>query len=514
MRLATLVAASERVAATRARSAKVALLAETLVEGRPWVPVLVPWLAGDLRQGKIGVGPAAVAGLLPVAPAASASLTIEDVDAAFEAVRGTSGPGSAARRTALLTDLWSRATSAEQAFLGALLTAALRQGALAGLLGEAVARAAGVELAAVRRATMLAGEPVAPCLAAFADGEAGLRAFDLELFRPVQPMLAEPVDTVDAALAALGAARFEQKIDGARIQVHRRGGEVRVWTRALLEVTDAVPEVVELVSSLPSQDLVLDGEVWAVAPDGRPLPFQTTLRRVGRRTDIPGARAEVPLHATFFDVLRVDGRVCVDDPLRARLAQLERLLAAEHRVRAVETADPAVAAAFVDAVLAEGHEGVMAKDPASPYEAGHRGARWLKLKPAFTLDLVVLAAEWGSGRRHGALSNLHLGARDGRGAFVMLGKTFKGLTDETLAWQTRALLEREVRRDGPVVHVRPELVVEVTFQDVQRSPRYPGGVALRLARVERYRPDKRPEDADTLDTVLDLFRGVTRKARR
>jgi DNA ligase-1 len=513
MQLSAVVDASARIGATRARTAKIAILAELLGAERTILPIVVPWLAGDLRQGRIGVGYAAVHGLRAIPPALDPTLTVSEVDAAFTAIGGQSGPGSATRRTELLRALFGRASPAEQAFLGSLLTAELRQGALAGLLAEAVARAAGVPAAAVRRATMLGGDLVAPCLTAFESGEPGLRAFDLELFRPVQPMLADTAERVEDALASLGAARFEQKLDGARVQVHRSGERIRVYTRALLDVTDAVPEVVELARSLPVDDLVLDGEVLAIDPAGRPLPFQTTMRRFGRKTAVADTRAAIPLHTAFFDVLRAGGTVLVDEPLRARVARLEALVPAAHRVRALDTADPAEAGAFLDAVLAEGHEGVMAKDPASPYEAGHRGARWLKLKPAWTLDLVVLAAEWGSGRRRGTLSNLHLGARDPRGGWVMLGKTFKGLTDEVLAWQTKELLARELRRDGHVVIVRPELVAEITFQDVQGSPRYPGGVALRLARVERYRPDKRPEDADTIDRVRDIFRGVARKTR-
>lgn len=510
--LAELVAASARVAATRSRTAKVTELAQVLQ--RAPVPIVVPWLAGELRQGRIGVGYATVYGLRAVPPVVEPALGIDEVDAAFTALGALEGKGSATARTGQLRALFARATAAEQAFLGALLTGELRQGALAGLLAEAVARAAGVPAAAVRRATMLSGDLVAPCVAAFESGEVGLAAFGLELFRPVAPMLADTAESVGDAVQRLGAARWEQKLDGVRVQVHRGGDRVRVFTRALLEVTDAVPEVVELAAALPADDFVLDGEVLALDASGRPHPFQVTMRRLGRKKDVAASRAGLPLHTAFFDALRLRGEVLVDRPLRERLAALAALVPAAHLVAAAEPADEAAAAAFLGSVLAAGHEGVMVKDPGSLYEAGHRGARWLKLKPAYTLDLVVLAAEWGSGRRQGSLSNLHLGARDPRGGWVMLGKTFKGLTDEMLAWQTRELLAREVRRDGHVVVVRPELVVEVTFQDVQASPRYPGGLALRLARVERYRPDKRAEDAESIDRVREVFRGGVSRSTR
>ena len=506
MRLAAIVDTSAQVAGTRSRMAKIALLAGALAQVDAPLRILVPWFAGELRQGRIGVGYASVYALRTLPPAEGATLTIAEVDEAFDVLKAQSGAGSAARRTELLRALFARATAPEASFLGALLTGELRQGALAGILADAVARAAGVPAAAVRRATMLSGDLVAPSLAAFESGEAGLRAFDLELFRPVSPMLADTAESVGDAITRLGLARWEEKLDGARIQVHRQGATVRVFT-------DAVPEVVELVSALDADDLVLDGEVLALDAAGRGLPFQTTMRRFGRKKDVAETRQTIPLHPAFFDVLRLRGQVLVDLPLRDRWAHLVALVPAAHVVRSLETADEHAANTFVDEVLARGHEGAMVKDPASPYEAGHRGARWLKLKPAWTLDLVILAAEWGSGRRKGTLSNLHLGARDPRGGWVMLGKTFKGLTDEMLAWQTRELLARELRRDGHVVYVRPELVAEVTFQDVQGSPRYPGGVALRLARVERYRPDKRAEDADTVDRVRDIFRGAVAKAR-
>jgi DNA ligase-1 len=377
---------------------------------------------------------------------------------------------------------------------------------------EAVARAARVPADAVRRAAMLAGDVVGPALAVLAGGASALDGFRLEVGRPVQPMLAQTADDPRSALAALGgAAHLDVKLDGARIQVHRRGDAVTVYTRALLPITAAVPEVVDVVRSLPVTEVVLDGEVLALRPDGRPHPFQVTMRRVGRKAEVAGLVEELPLTPFFFDLLHLDGETFLDRPLSARLDALARVVPGVWRVRSLVTDDPAAADAFLASALDQGHEGVMAKAPGSPYEAGSRGASWLKVKHAWTLDLVVLAAEWGSGRRRGTLSNLHLGARDPRtGGFVMLGKTFKGLTDEMLAWQTRELSTLETHREGHVVFVRPELVVEVAFNEVQASPRYPGGVALRFARVKAHRPDKRADEVDTIDEVRRIFAGASR----
>ncbi|MCB9687730.1 MAG: ATP-dependent DNA ligase [Alphaproteobacteria bacterium] len=513
MALARVARVGAEVAATRSRKTKIEVLAELLgATPREELPVLVPWLCGELRQGKIGVGYAALSEAIRTVAAPASSLMLAEVDAAFGAIGGLSGPGSSKARKEALAHLFARATRDEQQLLAALMAGELRQGALAGVLAEAVAAAGSVPADAVRRAAMLSGDLVHPALAAMMEGADALAAFDLTLFRPVQPMLADTADDVEQALASLGAARLETKLDGARVQVHRRGEEVRVYTRALLPVTDAVPEVVELARALPVDEIVLDGETIALDASGRPHPFQTTMRRFGRKLDVEEVRAELPLSVFFFDVLQVDGRVLVDAPLTERLAELERVVPAHARIEARTTDDPEEARAFLQSVLDQGHEGLMAKSPASPYEAGHRGSAWLKLKPAWTLDLVILAVEWGSGRRQGWLSNLHLGARDpGTGGYVMLGKTFKGLTDEMLAWQTRELLAREVRREGHVVHVRPELVAEVAFQDVQTSPRYPGGMALRLARVKAYRPDKGPADADTVDTVRAIHAGRARR---
>jgi DNA ligase 1 len=524
LNLAEVVSASAAVSATRSRTAKAGHLA-ALLRGQPpeTLRVVVPWLAGELHQGKIGIGWAAVSDALRAPPAAVSTLTVAEVDQALTALANLSGKGSAGHRREAMAALFALCAEAEQRFVAALLTGELRQGALDGVmltgelrqgaldgvLVEAVASAASVPADAVRRAVMLSGGLVPPSLAALLGGEGALAAFRLEVMRPVQPMLAQTAEGVDEALELLGEARFEAKLDGARVQVHRKGSEVRIYTRALLPIS--LPEVAQAALALRADEVVLDGEALAFRPDGRPLAFQDTMRRFGGNRD-PGGPPLVPF---FFDVLHVDGVTVLDHPLHRRLETLERLVPEEWRVPSVRTSDPAVAAAFLKRTLDAGHEGVMAKGLDTLYEAGSRGAGWLKVKPAWTLDLVVLAVEWGSGRRQGLLSNLHLGARDPEhGGFVMLGKTFKGLTDELLAWQTRELLAREVRREGHVVHVRPELVVEIAFNDVQASSRYPGKVALRFARVKRYRPDKRPDEADTIGTVRRIFAGTAARAER
>ncbi len=414
------------------------------------------------------------------------------------------GPGSQAARRDALAALFARATEPEQRFLVALLTGELRQGAQEGVMVEAVARAAEVPRDAVRRACMLSGDLGTTAAAALSGGVEALRAVGLEVGRPVQPMLAAPGDDVDGALAKTGPAAIEYKLDGARLQVHRRGDEVRAFTRSLDDITARVPEVVEAVLALPAREVVLDGEAIALKPDGRPHPFQVTASRFGTRR----ADATAPLTPLFFDVLHVDGEDLIDRTGAERAAALDALVPAASRVPRALIADPAEAHAFLDAALAAGHEGVLVKSLEAPYAAGRRGAGWLKVKPRHTLDLVVLAAEWGHGRRRGWLSNLHLGARDPSGAgFVMLGKTFKGLTDAMLTWQTERLLALEVARDDWTVHVRPELVVEIAFDGVQTSSRYPGGVTLRFARVLRHRPDKSAAEADTLDAVLAVHAG-------
>jgi DNA ligase-1 len=399
----------------------------------------------------------------------------------------------------VLSELFARATEPEQRLLGGLFLGELRQGALEGVMTDAVAKAAGVPGASVRRAAMLAGDLRKVAEAALRDGEAGLEAFRLTPLHPVTPMLAQTAADVASALARIGRASVEWKLDGARIQAHRLGNEVRLFTRNLADITDRVPEIAAAVHALEVETIVLDGEAIMLRADGRPEPFQVTMSRFGTRS---AAVSNTELRAFFFDCLHVDGRDLVDAPAHDRLEALAAALPADLVVPRVETDEPEVAQAFLEDALARGHEGVMVKALEAPYEAGRRGAGWLKVKQAHTLDLVVLAAEWGHGRRQGKLSNLHLGARDpDGGGFVMLGKTFKGLTDAMLAWQTEHLLGLETHREGHVVHVRPELVVEVAFDGVQTSPRYPGGVALRFARVKGYRPDKSPAEADTIETV-------------
>ncbi|MCK6428637.1 MAG: ATP-dependent DNA ligase, partial [Burkholderiaceae bacterium] len=378
---------------------------------------------------------------------------------------------------------------------------------------EAIAAAAGVAVADVRRAAMFAGDLGAVARAALTEGAAGLARFAIELQRPVQPMLAQPAEDIADALARLGTAALEWKLDGARVQVHKAGDDVRVFTRNLNEVTAAVPEIVEAVRAAPARELILDGEAIALAAGGAPQPFQVTMRRFGRKLDVDALRAELPLSALFFDVLRRDGDSLVERPARERFAALTDALPSALVVPRLVTGDASAAQAFYAEALARGHEGVMAKALDAPYEAGSRGAAWLKVKRAHTLDLVVLAAEWGHGRRRGWLSNLHLGARDpAANSFVMLGKTFKGLTDELLEWQTRELLAGEIGRDDYTVYVRPELVVEIAFNDLQASPQYPGGLALRFARVKRYRPDKRADEADTIDAVRTIYAAQAARA--
>src|SRR5437867_8922806 len=352
---------------------------------------------------------------------------------------------------------------------------------------------------------MLAGDLGAVAHVALTEGAQGLARYRVELFRPVQPMLAQAADDVLDALTQLGEAAFEYKLDGARIQVHKRGDEVRVFSRQLNDVTVAVPEVVEAARQLTLREAILDGEAIALRPDSQPWPFQVTMRRFGRKLDVERLRAELPLSPFFFDILYADGAPLLDEPYARRFAALAAVVPGEQRVPRIVTSDAGEAGAFFERAIAAGQEGLMAKALDARYDAGARGAAWLKLKPAHTLDLVVLAAEWGHGRRRGRLSNLHLGARDG-GSFAMLGKTFKGMTDEMLEWQTAKLLELETRRDGHVVHVRPELVVEVAFNGIQASPTYPGGLALRFARIVRYRPDKGPDQSETIETVRELHR--------
>ena len=500
MLLADVARTSAAVAATSARNRKVDLLADLLRAARPdEVAVVVAYLSGELPQRRTGVGHRSLAGLPP--PAAEETVETLEVDATFDRIAACAGPGSTGERRRLLGELFGRATEAERRLLVGLVGGELRQGALESLVTDAVAKAAGVPAADVRRAAMLRGAlpPVATAL--WHDGAAALAAFRLEVGRPVRPMLASPATDVADAVARLGEAAWEWKLDGVRVQAHRSGSEVGVFTRTLDDVTARVPELVAAVSALPVDTVVLDGEAIALAADGRPRPFQVTGARVATR----GPVSDVPLTPFWFDVLHVDGADLLAAPGRDRWAALAALAPEAARVPRIVTGDAEVAAAFFADTLARGHEGVVAKSLDVGYDAGRRGAAWLKVKPRHTLDLVVLAAEWGHGRRQGWLSNLHLGARDpASGGWLMLGKTFKGLTDELLRWQTARLLTLETHRDAWQVFVRPELVVEVAFDGVQTSPRYPGGVALRFARVLRYRDDKTAAEADTIDSVLAL----------
>jgi len=505
--LARLVAASDAVGARASRRHKTETLAAFLRSlAHDEIALGVAYLSGVVPQGKSGVGYALLRDAQPAQPATDASLTLGDVDATLERIAHTSGTGSARERRAELAALLSRATAGEAHFLFRLLIGELRQGALEGQMIEAVAAAAALPVAAVRRAAMMGGGIAAIAPAALTDGEAGLARFAMTLFRPVAPMLAQPADDIDDALARIPAAALEWKLDGARVQVHKAGADVRLYSRTGNDVTVAAPEIVEAVRALPVATLILDGEAIALKPDGAPYPFQETMSRFGRVQDIAAVRAAMPLSVFFFDCLRHGDDDLMHVPASERFAVLAQLLPATMRAPRLVAGDRESAQAFYDETLARGHEGVMVKALDAPYDPGARSAAWLKVKRSHTLDLVVLAAEWGHGRRHGWLSNLHLGARDAAtGAFVMLGKTFKGMTDAMLEWQTGELLARETGRDGHVVHVRPELVVEITFNDLQDSPRYPGKLALRFARVKGYRPDKRAEDADTMDTVRAIY---------
>lgn len=500
---------STDVGSTSSRLTKVAHIAGLLTRAAPdatVVAVIVSWLSGELRQRQIGVGWAALRSRPPAA--SHASLTVAGVDATFSEIGAVSGKGAQARRAALLDALFAAATDTEQTFLVRLLGGELRQGALAGIMADAVAKAAGIPAAAVQRAAMLGGDLPAVAAAALSGAASALDAFTLRVGRPVGPMLAQTATGVADAIERHGGATiFEAKLDGARVQIHRAGDEVTVYTRSLDDVTARLPEVVEATLALPVDDLIADGEAIALRPDNRPHRFQVTASRFGRSVDIAAALAAQRLSVFFFDILHRDGVDLIDAPTTERLAALDALVPPAQRVDRLLTADPAQAGAFLDATLAAGHEGVMAKAPDAPYAAGRRGAGWLKVKPVHTLDLVVLAVEWGSGRRRGKLSNIHLGARDpASGEFVMVGKTFKGMTDAMLQWQTARFSELAVGgTDGYVVHLRPEQVVEIALDGVQKSSRYPGGLALRFARVVRYRDDKSPAEADTIDAVRALY---------
>jgi len=511
---ADVLAASAAVTATRSRTAKAQAIASLLRRAEPdEVRPVTAWLAGDVRQGRLGVGWRTLTRLAHE-PAPEPALTLGAADAALTELAGTSGPGSTARRDAVLAGLMGAATADEQRFLVRLLTGELRQGALEGVVLDAVAVAADVPAAAVRRAFMLSGSLPETAATALTGGVAALEDVHLQVGRPVRPMLASPGASLDAALTDLGTdVTVEFKLDGARIQVHRDGDEVRVWTRTLREITGGVPELVDRIRALPCTTAVLDGETLAVDDDGRPRAFQDTMSRFGSDSaDALSTDRGVLLSPFLFDVLHLDGRDLLDEPLSVRLDVLAGLLADEEhaplRMPGVRSPSPEQAADVLDRALAGGHEGVMIKALDAPYAAGRRGKAWQKVKPVHTLDLVVIGAEWGYGRRTGKLSNIHLGAADPDGGEpVMVGKTFKGMTDELLEWQTRTFPEHAREQHPWGVVLRPELVVEIALDGAQRSPRYPGGVALRFARVVRYRPDKTPAEADTIDAVRALLAG-------
>jgi DNA ligase-1 len=497
--LADLVVASNDVAGTSSRSRKVAILAGLLRRLDPGeVPIAVGFLSGVPRQGRVGVGYSTVYGIRP-APAAAPSLAVADLDRAVAEIQAARGSGSAARRKQILGELLDRASEPEAGFVRRLLTGGLRQGALAGLMVDAIAAAAEVPGDLARRALMLSGDLPRTAEIALSEGEQGLRAVGFELFRPILPMLASTAESVADALAGFQRASVEWKLDGIRIQIHRRGEDVRVYTRNLNDITQALPGIVDAVRRLEVSQAVLDGEALWMGEAG-PAPFQDTVSQIDSGAPPEGV-------VTFlFDVLHVDGDDLLDTPLEERASRLEAI-AAQLKIPGVVTSDPGEAQRVLDEALLAGHEGVVVKDASSLYAAGRRGKAWRKVKPVRTYDLVVLGAEWGHGRRRGWLSNLHLGARNpGTGEFVMVGKCFKGLTDELLRWQTRELLERELAREGIAVLVRPELVVEIALDGVQSSTRYPGGVALRFARVKRYRPDKDAREADTIDDLRALLR--------
>lgn len=507
MLLAELVSTAEEVAATSSRLTKIDALARLLQRADPpEVAAIIGLLLASPRQGRLGVGWRGIAAL-DVSHADGPTLTVTDVDDALDALAASSGSGSAAARSRILGELAARSTAAEWDLLTRSMLGELRTGALSGVLLDAIARASDRPPAVVRRAAMLSGDLGETARIALTGAEGDLEAVGLQVGRPVLPMLASTATTPSAALALTGEASVEFKLDGARIQVHRHGDEVGVYTRSLADVTHRVPEIVEIVRSLPADDLILDGETLSLDEDGGPRPFQETMSRFG--ADV--AR-ELVLRPWFFDVLHVDGRDLIDEPLSVRLSELERVVG-DWRMPGIVTSDAAAAEQLSREALVAGHEGVVVKAIDSPYAAGRRGKSWVKVKPVLTYDLVVLAAEWGSGRRSGWLSNLHLGAADPHGefgdpgGFVMVGKTFKGLTDALLRWQTETFPGFETRRTQSTVFLRPEIVVEIAIDGVQKSPRYPGGLALRFARVKGYRPDKTAAEADTIQTLRALLRG-------
>lgn len=507
MKLETLVLTSAQVTATSARNAKRDALAACLaIFDAGEIKTGTSYLTGVLPQGRIGIGPAVLRECARVPPSSTTKLGIMEVHGLLERVNATRGAGSAGRRREILTTLFTRATLTERDFLLRLLAGELRQGALDGVMVEAIGAAFQLPSSSVRRAYMLRGDIALVASVASKDGLPGLDQIRLAPGTPVRSMLAQPAEGIADVFSNMPDALFDVKMDGARVQVHKQGSDVAVFSRRLNDVSASVPEVVELVRALAPHTLVLDGEVIAMDDTGCPLPFQATMRRFGRTSDVAHMREMLPLSVFFFDCLHGDGDDFLDFPLMERLALLDNWVPPERRMPRLHTSRIEEATEFLARTFEAGHEGLMGKSPDSAYAAGNRGRSWLKVKQAHTLDLVVLGAEWGSGRRRGTLSNLHLGAWDeATGVYVMLGKTFKGMTDEMLAWQTTALQEIEVSRDSHTVYVEPQLVVEIAFNDVQLSPQYPAGIGLRFARVKQYRKDKSAKDADTLAAVRALL---------
>ena len=509
MLFSDVVETSRRIASTSKRLEKTGLISDLLQRLSPdEVEVTVAFLSGAARQGRIGIGYATVRDAVQK-PTPAPELQILEIDRALWDIAEVRGPGAEQRRRELLGQVMARATEPEQQFLIRLLMGEIRQGALEGIMLDALAKAAGISASHIRRAAMMAGGAANIARTVLTEGEPGLKKFDIQLFRPVQPMLAQPAEDIHEALSELGEAALEYKFDGARVQVHKSGDQIAVYSRSMNDVSAAVPEVVHAVRNMPASDLILDGEVLSLDPEGRPQPFQVSMRRFGRKLDVEQMLDELPMTPFWFDLLYLNGQPVIDEAQARRFGELTKLAPAGNIVPHLSTGDRTGAEEFLQQALREGHEGVMAKSLSAPYAAGARGQSWLKVKQARTLDLVILAAEWGNGRRQGWLSNLHLGARDTeKGGFAMLGKTFKGLTDEMLAWQTHQFLKLEIARDKYTVYLEPKIVAEIAFNEIQVSARYASGLALRFARVKRYRPDKAASDADTFQTVRRLA-GIT-----
>jgi len=505
--LKQLVEISERISATKKKKEKVSLIARFFREAKgKEISLVAFYLSGELPQGRMGIGWISLQEALKGAPFLPKPLSLVDLDRYFDSIVTESGGGSSGRKVQILRQAFSHTGERERGFLAGLILGEIRQGALEGLILEAVAQATSLPLDLLQRSLMFSGSIGEVARTAIEEGASGLSRFQPKLFHPISPMLASPVEGEDEAIDRLGEAGWEYKIDGARIQVHKDGEEIRIFTRHLKEITESVPEIITLAKKFLMDKAIFEGEAIALREDGKPLPFQTTMRRFGRIQDVERIQKEIPLKPFFFDLLHLDGQSILDVPYGKRFEQLTERMPSEYLIPRIVTADRAKVRDFLLQSLKAGHEGLMAKGLDSPYVAGQRGFMWLKIKPAQTLDLVILAAEWGHGRRKGWLSNLHLGARDEEsGEFVMLGKTFKGLTDEMLKCQTKKLLEFETGRDEWTVYVRPELVVEVAFNDIQESPRYPGGLTLRFARVKRFREDKSPREADTFQKVKTFF---------